>query len=315
MKKTLLYFSIMMGLALLGYWKIYKLADKAHRDMRYAVIHVTENKPAEQMIELQKAFEQEGKHISFSIRPDRSSGKFNIYTAADIQHLPEVTDPSAINFLWIDKAAADEDPEKLRPFDVIVVKNMPAYGHLKAINMRTAFIPDAINIADTTEAEQHNRAMYWGDGKEFSLSLLLAGEKEMSLDIFGTGFEGLWPTDEIKAVSPLETDFRSHPLVLTDQRDEEIANETLNARIIKIIESGGVPYVRYNPGIEKLFGEAVPMYYNGPEFGKKMEALLQNPAELAKRRKAIRRLAQLWKSNSQDRKFIELFEIMDKKRQ
>ena len=67
MKKTLLYFSIMMGLALLGYREIYKLAGNAHRDMGYAVIHVSENKPAQQMIKLQEAFEKEGKNISFSI--------------------------------------------------------------------------------------------------------------------------------------------------------------------------------------------------------------------------------------------------------
>ncbi len=314
MKKTLLYFSIMMGLALLGYREIYKLAGNAHRDMGYAVIHVSENKPAQQMIKLQEAFKKEGKNISFSIRPNRSSGKFNIYTATDIQHLPEVADQSAINFLWIDKLKSDESPEKLRPFDVIVVKNMPAYQHLKAVNVRTAFIPDAVDVKDSEKASQTERTMFWGDGNEFSVSLSMAGHEKIKLDVYGIGFEGQWPIDEIKGTMPSETDFRSHPLVLVDQSDEDILHQTINPRIMTILENGGIPYLRYNPAIEKLFGKMVPMYHNDNEFQEQLKYLPAHLFEIEERRAAIKHLAKRWNSHSQARKFIELFEIMDRKR-
>lgn len=310
MKKAVLYISIIAGFVLLGLWGGYKLANRPAG----TVIHVTEDTPPEQISKLTSALKTEGKNVVLAVGSQSISGKFNIYTAKDIHHLPAVIDSDAINFLWVDMLKPDEKPEVLRPFDVIVVKNMPAYSHLKAINVRTAFIPEAIDIADSESILSTERAMFWGDGKEFSLSLMLAGKEPISLDVFGADFEGKWPHEEIKGIEPSAEDLRSHPLVLADQREEEIELQSINYRIIKIIENGGVPYVRYNPAIEKLFGEAVPMYYNELEFKEKLERLLQNPSEIEERRKAIKHIAKHWNCQSQARKFIELFEIMDKKR-
>ena len=315
MKKVFLYFSLLMGVTLLGYWEFNKLIIKAHHNMNYAVIYVTEDIPLKQANKLKAALEKEGKNVSISAAyPQHISGKFNIYMAANIQNLPEVSAPNAINFLWIDTLKADENPEKLRPFDVIIVKNMPAYEHLKAINVRTAFIPDAIDITDTETIISADKAMFWGEGKEFSTALLLAGSENMALDVYGADFEEKWPLDEIKGIEPTANDFRSHPLALIDQNDKEIIAQTLNPRLIKIIESGGLPYVRYNPAIEKLFGDAIPFYYNGNEFREKLEKILRNPTEILERREAVKHISQRWNSRSQAKKIIELFEIMDKKR-
>ena len=310
MKKAFIYFSILACLALGGLWGAYKFVFHPAE----IVIHVRENEPSEQINKLMSALKKEGKDVVLAVGAQNTSGTFNLYTAADIDHLPAVVDAEAINFLWIDRLKSDANPEPLRPFDVIVVKNMPAYKHLKATNVRTAFIPEAIDIADTESALAAERPMFWGDGKEFSVSLLLAGGAKVQVDVYGEGFEGKWPREEIRGTSPEPAEFRRHPLVLADQSDEEIVIQSLNPRILKIIENGGVPFVLYNPVFEKLFGKAVPMYFNGDEFMPKLQQLLQNYEEIEKRRNAIRHLSNRWNSHSQALKFMELFEIMDKKR-
>ncbi len=253
---------------------------------------------------------------SYLAKPGKhKSGKFNLYTAADIHHLPEVIDRTAINILWLDTSANNEDVEPLRPFDVVVVKSMPAYLHLRAINMRTAYIPDAVDLDIKDRPAPEKNAMFYGNsGKEPSLSLYLAAQHRVSLDVFGKDYEAVWRKKDIIAETPRKSTFAEYKLVLADQNEEEIKTETVNAKIIEIIANGGLPYVRYNPGVDRMFGDIIPMYHNEDEFFSLYQRLIHSPRELQQRRDALKAAVPFWNSRSQGKKFIELFEIMEKKR-
>ena len=181
-------------------------------------------------------------------------------------NLPEVADRNAINVLWLPMVQGSDDAARLRPFDVVVVKSMAAFGHLKAINVRTAYIPDAINIKNPATSRPNGKAMFYGDKRGFSLPLYLAGRADMSVDVYGKGFENVWPNDEIMPDTPQPEDFQTYSAVLLDQSDEAVRDELVSPQVIEVIENGGLPYLRFNSGIYKIFGEALPMYGNEQEF-------------------------------------------------
>lgn len=264
---------------------------------------------------LKKYMVQNNRSALLSAKGASRSGKYNLYTAPDIKHLPQVLDDNAINILWLDVLENNEKIELLRPFDVIVVKGMPAFNFLKAINVRTAYIPNAINIQQIKRAETLRNAMYFGyDGNSHSLTAYLIKNNKINLDVYGKNFEKLLPYGNIIAEKPEHTDFRNYALVLTDQSDEEIKNELVNQNIIQIIENGGLPYVRYNPGIEKMFGNIIPMYHNENEFVALYTYLSHSPDEQNYKWLNLQKECNNWNSDTQAKKFIELFEVMQKKR-
>lgn len=319
MKKVLLSLAVLLALSLCGVLWLNRVIYDTHRNMfdgqsnQHVYINVSTKKPSVPAERLKVALENEGKKVTLSYQGEHKSGDLNIYTAEDVYNLSKVLDSKAINFLWLDKMADNKDPEILRPFDVVITKSMPLFNHLKAINVRTAFIPNSIDITPN-KPSANGRAMFLGDGEVYSLALSLAGQAQMSLDVYGKNFEGKWPTDEIKAERPTPSDMGEYSLVLVDQEEANIRDEFIEPLIITILENGGLPFIRYNPAVEKLFGEAVPMYYNGDEFKPKLEFLLAHPQEIMERKEAIRNIAQGWSSKGQAKKFIELFEVMEKKR-
>ena len=266
------------------------------------------------MQELAQALRKTGTEVVLSGKGSFATGDFNLYAADNIDNLPEIADRYAINVLWLPMVQGSDDAARLRPFDVVVVKSMAAFGHLKAINVRTAYIPDAINIKNPANRRPNGKAMFYGDNRGFSLPLYLAGRADMSVDVYGKGFENVWPTDEIMPDAPQPEDFQTYSAVLLDQSDEAVRDELVSPQVIEVIENGGLPYLRFNSGIYKIFGEALPMYGNEQEFAAGLRELEQNPALVQQRRAALRETAKQWDSVSQAQKFVEIFAIMQQKR-
>lgn len=263
---------------------------------------------------LKKSLLENGYQTELSCKNNFKSGAFNLYITDSIHSIPQVIDTSAINILWLPLVQNTDDVSLLRPFDVIIVKSMTSFQYLKAINVRTAYIPDAINIKDTPHRNPNGKAMFYGDNTDFILPLYLAGHNDMSVDIFGKGFNDVWPEEEIKGVPPTMEDFNTYSTILLQQQDNNIRDELIDDKIIETLENGGLPYLRFNNGVYKLFGEVLPMYHNEQEFVEGVRELEQNPALVQKIKYNINRLSQQWNSHSQALKISEIFEIMKKKR-
>lgn len=289
--------------------------DHAHNSKIFINVHAS---PMSQLYrqsqKLQQAFVEIGKDVVLADMQHAQSGNFNLYIAESLNNLPKVLDPNAINILWLPMVYETDDVSPLRPFDVVVVKSLLAFDHLKAINVRTAFIPDAINIKDIPLSQPSNKAMFYGDNIGFSLSLYLAGRNRQSIDIYGKGFENLWPKKEIKASSPSLNDFSRYAVVLIDQSDDTVRDEFLDERVIEVIENGGTPFLRFNNGVYKVFGDALPLYHSEDEFVALLNQMKNNPKFIMQIRQNLKQISQKWNSVSQAHKFSELFEIMQKKR-
>lgn len=156
--------------------------------------------------------------------------------------------------------------------------------------------------------------MFYGDNRGFSLPLYLAGRADMSVDVYGKGFENVWPTDEIMPDTPQPEDFQTYSAVLLDQSDEAVRDELVSPQVIEVIENGGLPYLRFTSGLQNFRGKHWPMYGNEQEFAAGLRELEQNPALVQQRRAALRETAKQWDSVSQAQKFVEIFAIMQQKR-
>lgn len=316
MKKKFLMFClfIFISLCFLFCSKVIDITPKKETDVFY--LNAYDDISYSNLQKLASSIQKEGISVNLSDKNHFQSGLINIYATSDIKNLPPVLDESAINFLWIPKVTSNI-MEQLRSYDVIVVKTMPSFYHLKAINVRTAYIPDAVNItAEKFPAFSHEYPMYYGDNDlGFSLALYLAGPTDLKIDIYGKGFSGLWTESDIMKEPAKNDDFTRYPLILADQADEDIKDEILSQRLIKIIENGGLPYIRYNAGVEKMFGDIIPMYHTDTAFLPEIKRLLASPEDIAERRISLLKASKQWNSSSQAKKFIELATIMKQKMQ
>lgn len=305
MKKIILSLFIAIVLcAVCGY--VYLMPKYTKADTIY--LNANDDVSFENLRKLAKALNNEGYRTVLSHKDNFKSGLFNLYAANNNQlgTLPIVADNKAINLLWLPNIVENE-PEPLRAYDVIVVKSGGSFSHLRAVNFRTAYIPEAINIDSYTANEPNGKVMYYGDKTDFSLAQYLANNAFLSYDIFGKDYP-----NAINAV-PKNKDFRAYSLVLIDQSDEEITTELINERIITVLNAGGLPYVRYNNGLARIFGNTLPMYASEQEFLPKVQMFLNNPSLVKERRAALYDIAQQWNTQSQAQKIAELFEIMKQK--
>ena len=238
-------------------------------------------------------------------------GNLGLYIASLKADIPEVKNKKGINILWVPFIGSDEDFSVFRNFDVVVVKSIASFAHLKAINVRTAFIPDGIDIKKVN-AKRNDKAMFLGDNDSFSLSLYLA--KNLNIDIFGKNCEHTEHKDKVKASLALNKDVLSYLLVLVDQSDENIYQNVVNSKVIEVLEMGAIPFVRYNPGLYKIFGDSIPMYYNEDDFYVQFNKLLREKEKTTKIAQSIYNASKNWNSKMLALKFIELFEIMKEKR-
>ncbi len=260
---------------------------------------------------LAKALKDEGVKLEINEKSNHKSGNLNLYIAKDKYNLPTVIDKNSINILYIPYVTSNDDFEKFRNFDVIVVKSISSYSHLKAINVRTAYIPDAINIKKSNTLPKY-KAMFIGDNNDFSLSLHLA--KDKPLDIYGKYWNYTEHLSKVKDKTINNDYFSKYFITLTDQTDEEIANSIVNDKIIRILENGGIPLVRYNQGIKHIFQDDVVMYYNEEDFNRKFEELISDKNLVKDKRKAIFEKAKNWNTKITANKFIEIFMIMKQKK-
>ena len=137
---------------------------------------------------------------------------------------------------------------------------------------------------------------------------------ELPIDIYGKVNDNNLDGQQIKSASLNKNKYKEYSLILIDQDEEDVAQNIVSDKILKIISNGGVPFVRYNPAIVKMFGDAIPMYYNPDHFSFELNRLLKSPEELKTRFNVIGNISTNWSSNMRAKKIIELFDIMKKKR-
>jgi hypothetical protein len=273
------------------------------------------------VIALDDASTDEAKNIYKSIKEEKKSavlsrdivgGNYNFYIASSYKELPHNINKNAINILYIPYFSNKDSAKILSNFDVVVVKSAKSFGHLKAINVRTAYIPNAFDINKNKEDTVSSKIAYVGNDEDFSLALYLIKNAKINIDVIGKIKNKNWDEDKIKSKSLKNSD--EYALILIDQPEEDIAREIVCDRLLKLVSDGHLPFVRFNQGIYSMFGDAIPMYYNEEHFKFELNRLINSSNELKARRDSIRKISESWSAGMRAKKIIELFDIMRKKR-
>ena len=272
--------------------------------------HTNSYKKAHKLV---KNLRQKGVKTYFNTKDNSKTGNINLYIADTNLDINIAVDNEAINILWIPYVDPNEEYDLYRKFDVVIVKSVPSYSHLKAINVRTAYIPDAFDVK-LNDYKYKKDSAYWGDNTRQSLALSLAKDKK--IDIFGKKWNHtIYYRKVVKNDNIKLSDFNDYAIVLVDQDDrEDIVKELVNDNIIELISAGFVPFIRYNEGVKAIFKNTIPMYYNPEDFHNKYDNIVNNKNKILNIKENIYNIAKNWSSSSQADKFIEIFSIMQKKR-
>lgn len=70
--------------------------------------------------------------------------------------------------------------------------------------------------------------------------------------------------------------YKTTKIGLNDHREDMAPYRYVSVRVFDILRSGGLCLSDYNPGIEDIFGDAIPMYRNKEELNKKIRELLND---------------------------------------
>ena len=261
---------------------------------------------------LEKVLNQIGVDTVLNSKGEHKEGNINLYIAENKYDLPEVKDLDAINVLWFPYIDMEDDFEIFRKFDVVLVKSFASFLHLKAINVRTAFIPDAIDMKKVKDRKNNKRILYYGNNSNFSLVLYLT--KGNDVDIIGEGWEHTKYADKVIKTKINKSDFTSYPIILVDQTDEEIKKYLVNDKVTEVLENGGRLMIRYNPGVEKMYDDSILMYHNVEDFYDKFEKLKSKIENYGDFRDDFYDKSANFDTNSVANKIVEIFQIMKKKR-
>lgn len=146
---------------------------------------------------------------------------------------------------------------------------------------------------------------------------LLSG---MKIDVYGKGWEKLLPQGanvvfkgkQIKG-GDLKHYYSSAKIVLNDTHQFMLDNGFIPNRVFDVTASKGFLISDYNEAIEKIYGDAIPMYKNEQEFKELIEYYLSHPEE---RKEKAERAYEITKNNFNAQKVIgEMIRIMEDYRQ
>ena len=168
MKKVILYLVVVIILcAVGGYISFTPKYTKAET----IYLNANDEVSFKNLQKLAIALNKEGYRTVLSEKNNFKSGLFNLYVANNNQlgPLPVILDKKAINIIWL-PTIVENKPESLRQYDVITVKSGGAFSHLRAVNFRTAYIPEAIDIESYKTPEPNGKVMYYCDKENSDLS-------------------------------------------------------------------------------------------------------------------------------------------------
>lgn len=278
-------------------------------------IHYPEDyTPKKEIQKLIKSFKDNGVSVKDCSNNPNARANLNLYIAKDKLNLEQNINTDAINVLWLPYVDNNDNPEIFEDFDVVVVRSFTSYFHLKSINMRSAFIPRAIDMPNISDIPLNNKIMFWGDFEDkFSLSIHLT--KELDIDIYGKNWNQTIFDKKHKGNTIDKEIITPYNLVMLDQKDEEFEQNLINDKIFEVIEMGGIPFIAHNSGIERIFGNnSIPMFNNESSFLSYYNRLKNDKQEIKRIRNSMYNISKQWNSNAVALKFIEIFDIMKKKR-
>ena len=207
------------------------------------------------------------------------------------------TKENAVNVLYI----RDYDmlsQEELAPFDGIATSSPDFYSYVMSAGYAALYLPEftdpSVYYPAPNNALSYN-LLYVGDNERHSVAVAAALDAKLPIEIFGRFWNGNIDEEYIKGEyiheNELASYFSSAKINLVNVTENEARIGIIPARIFDVAASKGFIIAPYNAQIEKVFGDAIPMFKNAEELKELYNKYLKDDAARAEKAEKAYKIA------------------------
>ena len=201
--------------------------------------------------------------------------------------------------------------EVQKGFDLLVVSSLDIYSALKNRGIDVEYIPQFTNTKKfyhDYDEKLKSEILFVGNFHFYRKSPLFILERDLPIKIYGKG----WPKGIVEKEyidnRYLRKYYSSAKIVLNDTKQNMKDFGFISNRIFDATACGAFVISDYNPAIEKIYGESIPMWKNEEEFIDLIKFYLENPKERDdKAREAQKITLKYFSKEIISQQFLELF--------
>lgn len=251
---------------------------------------------------MEKAFSRVGYNVVSSTQDNlypvnAEDAGVNFYVRGYTPYAELKTKENAVNVLYI----RDYDmlsQEELAPFDGIATSSPDFYSYVMSAGYAALYLPEftdpSVYYPAPNNALTHN-LLYVGDNERHSVAVATALEAKLPVEIFGRFWNGNIDEEYIKGEyiheNELASYFSSAKINLVNVTENESRIGVIPARIFDVAASKGFIIAPYNAQIEKVFGDAIPMFKNAEELKELYNKYLKDDAARAEKAEKAYKIA------------------------
>lgn len=190
-----------------------------------------------------------------------------------------------INILYIISHPDKIRIKELKNYDIIIAASENFAKKLKALNFNAFYFPQFTNTKRfyfEKDTQKSNKILFVGSPHMgMRDAVYYATKNNMPISVYGSFWEKYISNEYIKGNSidnsELHKFYSNAEIVLNDTMQNMKENGFISNRIYDVTASKGFLISDYMPEIEKIYGDAIPMYKNEEEFIKLINYYLKHP--------------------------------------
>lgn len=225
---------------------------------------------------MEKAFSRVGYNVVSSTQDnlypaDSEDAGVNFYVRGYTPYNELKTKDNAVNVLYI-RDYEVLSPEELSSFDGIATSSADFYSYVMSAGYAAVYLPEftdpSVYYPSVNPALAHD-LLYIGDNERHSVAISTALEAKLPVEIYGRFWAGNIDDEYLKGEYIHENEmasyFSSAKINLVNITENEARIGIIPGRIFDVAAAKGFIIAPYNAQIEKVFGDAIPMFKNAEE--------------------------------------------------
>lgn len=197
--------------------------------------------------------------------------------------------PKAVNILYIRDYDTLQE-EELKEFDGIATSSPGLYSYVMSTGYAAVFLPEFTDPSvfyPSPRKELERDLLYVGDNDRHNIAIATAIEAKLPVEIFGRFWVGNVEDENFKGEYIRDEDlgayFSSAKINLVNITENEARIGIIPSRVYDVASSKGFMITPYNEEIEKVFGDAIPMFKNAEELKELYNKYINDPSARAQK--------------------------------
>lgn len=251
---------------------------------------------------LEKAFNRLGYDVFTSTEDNLypqslADAGVNFYVRGYNQYNYLKLNPKAVNILYIRDYDSLEE-EELKYFDGIATSSPGFYRYVMSAGHAAVFLPEFTDPSvfyPAPQKELEHDLLYVGDNERHSQAIAAAMEAKLPVEIYGRFWVGNVEDEHFKGEYIRDEDlgayFSSAKINLVNITENEAKIGIIPSRVFDVAASKGFMITPYNPEIEIIFGDSIPMFKNAEELKELYNKYINDPQARAEKAEIAYKIA------------------------